>query len=165
MQIVSNTKIQLTAGGVLAANGGGGRRTDVFSVFCAVGAPCGNGEGGGSGGGILLEAPVIEVGANSGIYANGGGGSCGANEGAEDGRNSTMPAAGQMCSGQTGSGGNGAAGMSAAMNGEGKSGDDSVGGGGGGGLGRIRINLAAGATFSPAGQTSGALSVGAVSTR
>ncbi len=74
------------------------------------------------------------------------------------------PAAGQSCSGQTGSGGNGGAGDTDAVNGVGRTGADAVGGGGGGGRGRIRINLPVGVTFSPVGDTSGVLSVGALST-
>jgi len=163
IQLVSNTSITFAANGIISANGGGARGPSNFA--CIVNTPCGHGEGGGAGGGVLLEAPSVTMDATAGIYANGGGGTCGVNGSAESGKNSTTPAAGQVCGGATGNGGNGAAGATPALNGGNVSGDNAVGGGAGGGLGRIRVNLKAGVTFSPAGTTSGALTAGAVGTR
>jgi hypothetical protein len=163
IQLVSNTSITFAANGMISANGSGAFGPN--NVLCLVNTPCGHGEGGGAGGGVLLEAPTLAMDATSGIFANGGGGTCGVTGTAQSGQNSTTPAAGQVCGGQTGNGGNGAAGATAAQNGGNTSGDNAVGGAGGGGLGRIRVNLKAGGTFSPAGTVSGALTAGAVSTR
>lgn len=165
IQIVSNTAIRLTDGGAIAANGGGARYTSAIFILCAQGSPCGNGEGAGAGGGVLIEAPVVDIAANSGVYTNGGGGMCGVNG---NGVNGTLMAAatpGQVCSGQTGNGGNGGGGTANATNGVNKTGADAVGGGGGGGKGRIRINVAVGTTFSPTGDVSGVMTVGALGTR
>ncbi|MDX2093251.1 MAG: hypothetical protein SFX73_35740 [Kofleriaceae bacterium] len=163
LQLSSNTSITLDSGAILAINGGGAKGP-TGPVACISGAPCGNGEGGGSGGGLLLEAPAITVNASARIYANGGGGTCDVDGSAQNGLLSpTQPASGQSCSGQTGDGGDGAVGALAAQNGEDESGDNSVGGGGGGGLGRVRVNLPVGATFSAT--ISGVQSVGVLSTR
>lgn len=96
--------------------------------------------GGGSGGGILLEAPTVTI--TGGVYANGGGGGCGNLSGAgQPGQPSTTPAVGDFCNGVHG--GSGGAGTTAAGNGDAKgnaSGTQDYAGGGGGGVGRIRIN-------------------------
>ena len=114
---------------------------------------------------MLLEAPAVTIEAGGGIYANGGGGSCSVFGAAAAGLDSTTPAAGQTCAGQTGSGGNGAAGATGATPGASKTGLDAVGGGGGGGLGRVRVNLPVGSVFSPPGVVSAVKTLGALSTR
>lgn len=118
------------------------------------------GGGGGSGGFISLEAPVVQVAANSGIAANGGGGAGAATSTPSAGANgqlSTKPAAGggvaspNACHGVGGSGG--AADSPAAGNGgSAKSTSENAtctmtkayGGGGGGGIGRIVISSLSG---------------------
>lgn len=164
IQISSGTSIDIGAGGFVAANGGGGRGPSN-PIFCIIDTPCGIGEGAGSGGAILLEAPSITVAATGGVVANGGGGSCGVTGSGSAGLFSAMPAPGQTCAGDTGSGGDGAAGATAAQPGGNGLNDDPVGGGGGGGLGRIRVNLPLGTTFTPAGVVSGASSAGALAVR
>lgn len=148
---------------MITANGGGG--VGPMSVGCVIGLPCDNGEGGGSGGAILLEAPSVSVAASGGLFANGGGGTCSAVGYAQDGQASTSVALGQKCTGQTGNGGDGAAAGIAAQNGGDKFGNLAVGGGGGGGLGRIRVNLPSGTSFEPQGVISGALTSGVLKTR
>lgn len=165
LQIVSGTSITIASNAALLANGTGGRKTASGAFACLVDTPCGNGEGGGAGGGILLEAPVVTLDASGGIFANGGGGSCSVNGSAQNGQRSTSVASGETCTGDTGSGGNGAAGATAAQNGANGLNDDPVGGGGGGGMGRIRVNLPLGTSFSPAGSVSGVLSAGTLQTR
>ncbi|HEU4731513.1 MAG TPA: hypothetical protein VFT22_26645, partial [Kofleriaceae bacterium] len=164
IQIVSNTSITIGDNGFVSANGGGGQGPSG-QVACLVGTPCGNGEGGGSGGGILLEAPVVTVAASGGIVANGGAATCRVAGSAQGGQLSANPSAAQTCSGDVGSGGNGAAGALGALNGVSGSGSNPVGGGGGGGAGRIRVNVALGTTFSPAGLVSPAASVGVLGAR
>jgi hypothetical protein len=164
IQLVSNVSITLGATGLISANGGGARGPNI-GIACLANSPCGHGEAGGSGGGILLETPVLTMNPASGLYANGGAGKCGVTGSAQSGLNSTTPAAGQTCTSPTGNGGNGAAGATPAQNGGNTSGDNAVGGGAGGGQGRIRVNLKAGTTFSPAGTVSGVESAGAVGTR
>jgi hypothetical protein len=164
IQIVSNTSIRLGAEGFISANGGGGKGSST-PVLCASDGPCGDGEGGGSGGAILLEAPAVELTGTSGLTANGGAGSCAVQGAASNGLSSERVALGQRCSGDTGDGGNGAASTNAATDGGNGSGNGPVGGGGGGGAGRIRVNLPAGATFVPGGVASPAASVGLLGAR
>lgn len=163
IQIVSGTRISVGDNAAILANGSGAR--GPASVFCVVDTPCGNGYGGGAGGGVLLEAPVVTLAATAGIFANGGGGKCGVSGSGQAGQRSTTPATGQTCSGDTGSAGNGAAGATGATNGGNGLNDDPVGGGGGGGMGRIRVNLPLGMTFVPAGTVSGVQSQGALQVR
>lgn len=138
LQMVSGSRISLGAGAAINAGGAGGS-TPLSSY--------GAGGGGGAGGGILLEAPVIELGARAGLAANGGGGGgAGGNPGAP-GRVSLEPAPGGVgcrnddtaCS----SGGAGAANNVAARSGVAaipRTGAEPQAGGGGGGIGVIRIN-------------------------
>ncbi len=164
VQIVSGTSIALGAGAAILANGAGAKGPSN-QIFCLVDNPCGNGHGGGAGGGVLLEAPVVTMDATAGIFANGGGGKCGVFGSAQSGQRSTSAASGQTCGADTGSGGNGAATGIAAQNGANGLNDDPVGGGGGGGMGRIRVNLPLGTTFTPGGSVSGVLSQGTLQTR
>ncbi len=147
LQLVSRS--QIVVGGIIATNGS--------SYFTA-----------GSGGGILLEAPIVDVagrvvanGASAGIENSG---DC---KPGQNGRLDAQPALGSPSCGQfillTGSGGNGAA-----LNIEATNGGDAFfgnalvfGGNGGGGVGRVRINTAPGGqrgsgVFSP-NPTHGAL--------
>ncbi len=152
VQIVSRTRIDVSgAASIIGAGGGGGTGS-------------GNGAAaGGSGGAILLEAPIVRVaGVGSGLYANGGAGAC-RNADGSDAHNAPGPASGAVCPNPYhGDGGDGAyAGVGATM------GLDAISqatnlfaGGGGGGSGRIRVNtsdgnyeLGAGATVSPAAST------------
>lgn len=143
IQIVSRT--QIVVHGVIAANGS----TDLNSA-------------GGSGGGILLEAPLVDV--AGAVVANGAGGSggcgCAGSQG-EDGQLDVMPAkGGTQCTdglGTGAAGGDGAAGASVATKGLDVPSTDNqaCGGGGGGGVGRIRVNTAPGGqrtsgVYSPA---------------
>jgi hypothetical protein len=149
MQLVSRTKI--TISGVVAANG-----TSV--------------SGGGSGGGILLEAPAVEV--LGSVVANGGAGASGCvfSGLGENGRLDATPANGGIgCPPIAGNGGNGGAGDIAAGNGAsinvaGTGTTTALGGNGGGGVGRIRINTVSGG-LRRAGVFSPNPSTGALATR
>ncbi len=148
IQLVSRTKIII--GGVLAANG---------SSFI----------GGGSGGGILLEAPLVDV--TGTVVANGGAGAGGClfPEVGENGHLDAAPAigGGTGCSGTGANGGNGGAGTVPAGRGTSISTPDAgnvFAGNGGGGVGRIRINTAPGG-FHRAGLFSPNPSTGAIATR
>ena len=138
-----------TAG--LGAGGSGGGAIQITSgthitVSGALGAPGYGGSvnaGGGAGGAILLEAPIVTIAAGGGVYANGGSGGCGSfTQSGSEGDMSTSPALGGPCSnGQ--SGGNGGAGTTAPTDGQSLAntvGTKQYAGGGGGGVGRIRIN-------------------------
>jgi len=128
VQLISRTKI--TVSGIVAANGS-------------------SRSGGGSGGGILLEAPVVEMPGR--LVANGGAGAelclfrliLG-----EDGRLDAMPAIGAApCDTSIGGGGgDGAAGTTLAGSGLSHtvSSGSTFAGNGGGGVGRIRINTVSG---------------------
>jgi len=126
IQITSATKITIPAGGAVGAPGYGGYL---------------NG-GGGSGGSILLEAPVVSI--AGGAYANGGSGGCGSFTGSDssNGNLSTMPALGGPCdNGQSGgNGGTVTTGPQDGPNLANVAGTKQYAGGGGGAVGRIRIN-------------------------
>lgn len=129
IQLVSRTRIMIT--GAVAANGAG-------SITIG---------GGGSGGGILLESPTVELESTGKMVANGGGGFCFPDipqqtYGKGGGLDATPARGGQPCNGLA-SGGTGAAGNTEATNGDADNrptNSYAVGGGGGGGGGRIRIN-------------------------
>jgi hypothetical protein len=140
-------------------SGGGGAIQLVSRTKIAIqGFVAANGDGtvaGGSGGGILLEAPLIEV--SGGIVANGGGGSggCLIPKGAESGRlDARRAAGGPGCPPQGGDGGTGGAGTSGqgaigasiSISGTGSA----FGAFGGGGVGRIRVNTLSGGLHSTA---------------
>ncbi len=127
VQLVSRTKIEIT--GVIQADGQEGdveQATNDGGIFY----------GGGAGGGILLEAPIVTVGDSAALLARGGPGAGGtgpfmnapdtaafiaARPGGADGAGASSPA---------GTGTNAPAPTSVSTS----------GGGGGGGVGRIRIN-------------------------
>jgi hypothetical protein len=141
------------SGSVFGA-GGGAIQPVSRTKIAVVGVVAANGasmSGGGSGGGLLLEAPAIDISGN--VVANGGAGAGGRllPRAAEDGRLDATPAKGGTgCDPQLSrGGGDGAAGTSGARSG----GDINVtslnsrialGGHAGGGVGRIRINTASG---------------------
>lgn len=168
VQLVSNTRIVLEPGAVIAVNGGGGKpATGTVILICFAGLPCDPGEGGGSGGAILLESPEVTVTTGATLNANGGSGSCSRFGSGSNGTNGTTPASGANCSLPYGDGGNGGAGTTSASGGNGVNGtgDTAHGGGGGGGVGRIRVNLPIGSTFSPNGVVSPAATAGSLGTR
>ena len=165
IQIVSNVKIELADGGFVAANGSGGGKFQGLPTVCPTGGPCDHGEGGGSGGAILLEAPVVTVNQLAGVVSNGGGGGCNVDGTGAAGSLSAVPALGSTCQQDPSKGGDGAAGLIAAQNGGNGASGKPVGGGGGGGAGRIRVNVAPGTQFSPLGAVSGARSTGFVGLR
>lgn len=123
--------------------------------------------GGGAGGGVLLEAPIVELGPTARVLAKGGGGGSREGDGAEN--DGPYPSAGATCSlPDCGAGGDGAssgigaqAGMSIPFN---FAVMVMTAGGGGGGLGRLRINTADGTyvssqtTIMAASTTSGQIS-------
>jgi hypothetical protein len=127
--------------------------------------------GGGAGGGVLLEAPTVELGAGAALVANGGGGASGLSGASIS---LTLAASqGGACDPPSifcGAGGNGAAVLSAAATGAAASYNAPAtpisAGGGGGGLGRIRINTADG-TYTKASSAieAGSGSTGKLATR
>lgn len=153
LQISSETGIWIATaneGAEIEANG----RAGFVRPFTPTPDRCGGG-GGGSGGAILLEAPKVVVGSLASILANGGGGSCYANDGGES-AGASSPGAGAVCGGTVaGEGGDGGTRSTAARNGTAGVPDPpdfpvAHGGGGGGSVGRIRINTASGSFTSPA---------------
>jgi hypothetical protein len=117
LQLVSNTRITVSAGINLGGCGGSGGTLLLTSAA-----------GGGAGGTLLLEAPQVSVGGT--LAVNGGGGG-GINAGVDGALSRTAASGGNGggagAAGATASGGDGAASGGAA-------------GGGGGGIGRIRVN-------------------------
>jgi hypothetical protein len=143
LQISAAKSITLDSAGYITVNGSGGVSPGDES-----------GEGGGSGGGILLEAPTVTI--RGILEANGGEGSDPNSDGADppdDAGVAVEPgcAGGQGSAGHQINGGNG--------NSTSGAGGESAGfGGGGGGAGRIRINATTftmpGGTISPSVGTS-----------
>ncbi len=125
LQLASSTSVTIT--GEIHAMGKGGTQ----SAACVA--------GGGAGGSVLIEAPVVEISDGGGISANGGSGACESKSG-NDGEFSDQPKVGASC-GANGVGGDGAAGLVGA-------GDGRQGAAGGGGAGIIVINSSAG-IFEP----------------
>jgi hypothetical protein len=165
--------VQLSAGVALIVNG-------TINVDGASGYPeqvSGTGSsvyGGGSGGGILLEAPNVTLGAEGKLLARGGGGGA-ATEVPLPNVNDANAIPGVACAVQSmycGNGGNGAtAGQDAQPGGIAQYTNNTAihymsGGGGGGGLGRIRINTPTG-TYNKANTSieAGALTTGTLATR
>jgi hypothetical protein len=153
VQVVSRTRIEIHSNGFLAAQGAGAKGyTGGLNIICINGAACFPGHGGGSGGGILIEAPEVLLASGAGLVANGGGGTCDRDGTAEAGQLSIAPARGVLCAEAfRGNGGDGAARDVAASPGGNGTGEEAHGGGGGGGAGRIRVNIPLGTTFAPPG--------------
>ncbi len=166
IQLVSSKAIALSTGSIQAHGGGGLATSSQFST-CIAGYSCLPGQGGGSGGGILLEAPAILVETGASLSATGGGGSCGQFGSGEDGNSSAARAAGGSCSAlNEGNGGNGGAGTNTGgLSGQANSSPNGVGGGGGGGVGRIQVNLPLGTSFAPEGIVSPAATAGVLGLR
>jgi hypothetical protein len=145
--------VAITVGGTLDVDG-----EDAFP-----------GTGGGAGGGILVEAPMVTFGDGAVLSARGGGGAAGDDliSGIPEFAN---PIAGGTCDTGVpcGSGGAGATSGSAAQPGGDVDASNllftatAVAGGGGGGLGYIRINTAPGQLAGSAAVVSGAYSTGAL---
>jgi hypothetical protein len=167
IQVSSRTRIHVGTGAIINVNGLNGQQSDAgfFSIF----AP-------GAGGGILLEAPIVELESNARVLANGGASPAGGMFTPVQPSLTTMPAQGGTCT-QTASffcsnGGNGAASGGPATDGAKVAYTNSPtvtqfqAGSGGGGLGYIRINTADG-SYAKSSSTieSGALSTGPVKTR
>jgi hypothetical protein len=155
--------VALKINGVINVDGGSGYPEQVGNLGTGF-------YGGGSGGGILLEAPNVELGPQAKLLARGGGGgSSGSGPYVEDG----APIPGEPCqvaSIYCGNGGNGAApGIDAQAGGNAQymqSATVILSGGGGGGLGRIRINTKSGMyTKSSSSIEAGALTTGTVVSR
>jgi hypothetical protein len=161
LQLTAGVRIVVATGGKVDACGGGGGG--------APGNPYG-GSGGASGGGLILEAPVVEisglVGANGGAGGLGGPADSVAGASGPAGRPDIVPAPGPSYVAPYGAaGGNGSDASGTASNGGG--GLDRNGGGGGGGGGRVRINTLGGGESYTVGVTptmaSGLTTVGAIS--
>ena len=121
------SRVEIAVEGGITANGWGGGRPDISTPW-----------GGASGGGVLLEAPLVRLRKQGLLVANGGGGG-GVTPG-EPGGLTTLGAMGGPGEAATGRGAGGLGG--AVLNA--RFGDDSagvgVGGGGGGSSGRVRVN-------------------------
>lgn len=149
IQLSSRSRIRVD--GVLDANGttGASMQTTTSGVGASI--------GGGSGGGLLLEAPVVSVGAAGALLVKGGDGfGC-------------VPGGNEICSaGEVtyGTPGVGAMRTSVATSGGPTTTALGAGGGGGGGLGRIRVNAPNGAfTSSNTSTVEGDLTSGILRTR
>ncbi|MFI5307872.1 MAG: hypothetical protein ACHQ53_10990, partial [Polyangiales bacterium] len=132
IELVAGTKVTIGMSGVL--NVGGGGSSLAYGI------------GGGSGGGILLEAPNVVV---QGVLAANGGSGSNNYMGGQSGLASAQSAVNQLNNGPLG--GNGSAGANV----DGKDGTTlgnyPIGGGGGGGAGRIRVNTGCGGKLSQNG--------------
>jgi hypothetical protein len=145
LHLVSNTRIEITSGGI-NAGGCGGKRGTVLR---------GAGGGGGAGGTLLLEAPTISI-TNAALAVNGGGGGAGgvSSDGTPGLLQQQAAAGGTAAGALDGDGGGGGATATPASPG----GSASHSGGGGGGVGRIRLHTRSGtATVGVSGFTSPAL--------
>lgn len=164
IQLVAAGQVYLAPGSFIAANGGSAHAcTPGFICTCAVGAVCFSGDGGGAGGGIIIEAMAVKLAAGSGLVANGGAGHCGPNGNAPAPSLSAEPAQGTVCGDE--SAGDGGAGTIEATAATSDFKELPEAGGGGGGAGRIRVNLPVGSSFEPAGVVSPIATVGPISTR
>jgi hypothetical protein len=142
VQLVSAAEVDIGGGSALGGVNVGG---------CGgVGGFTQGGSGGGSGGAILVEAPIVKVLANGVLAANGGGGGTAQNGGGAAGLLGNQPALGGT-NGSTMGGEGGYAGNAVTLsgsNGLDETAANEQGGGGGGGVGRIRLNNVSG-TLTP----------------
>ncbi len=137
IQLSSSTRIRVLGRIDVRGEPGGRQKTSTGSYYLW------EISGGGAGGGILVEAPVVELGPSAHLDAKGGAGASSEGDGGES--DSRSPSLGGSCSAQDcGRGGNGAAmdtppeaGTSLLID---TSSPNTTAGGGGGGLGRVRIN-------------------------
>ncbi len=130
VQLVSRTQIAVAAGGILSVAGGGGR------AFAAPEDGLNRATGGGSGGHIVLEAPVIQIAPTARVVGRGGSGAAARSgqtnlrvdglAGDADVMSTTVP--GPTCTG-CGFGGDG--GVVGGPPGQGAQGSTGMGGGGG----------------------------------
>jgi hypothetical protein len=162
LQLVSRTLIQLQDGpGQAHLNAGGRGGNPAFGANF----------GGGSGGGILLEAPRVVLSSGTSMVANGGGGASYCPGNAEDGSLSGTPAqgGGVGCDDfEYGPGGKGGARLFAATAGVSVSHNvpgAAWAGGGGGGVGRVRVNVPVEGDFVGSTGVSPSPSVGSLATR
>ncbi|HUQ05985.1 MAG TPA: hypothetical protein VM261_25960 [Kofleriaceae bacterium] len=156
IQLYAASSITIGASGGINVGGGGGTGGDQCnSPFNWLA-----GYGGGAGGAIYLQSPIVS---NGGVLAaNGGGGGAGAGQNGDggtgaDGALTASVAAGGTATGMySAAGGDGAAGATAAEAGSNASADGN-GGGGGGGVGRIHVRyrtVYSAGTQSPTAATS-----------
>ncbi|HEV8321953.1 MAG TPA: Ig-like domain-containing protein [Myxococcota bacterium] len=129
VQLVSATRVTVSASGAVRAGGGGGGGGDWDARD--------GGGGGGAGGAILIEAPVVSVTGALAANGGGGGGPCVEGDGASGGTGAASAAGGACAAGGTAGG---AGGAGATPDGAGGGSDYRAGSGGGGGAGRIRLN-------------------------
>jgi hypothetical protein len=132
LELVSGTKVTISTNGVVNMGGGADDGDQNHEPHV----------GGGSGGGILLEAPNVVV---QGVLAANGGSGSGYNNG-QPGQASDLPATSPLGLGVTA----GAGSAGANINGQNGRIVDTMrvgGGGGGGGAGRIRVNTGCGGKF------------------
>jgi hypothetical protein len=148
LYVLAQNKIVLSAGTVINASGAAGD----------AGSHRTGGGGGGSGGMIMLIAPAFDIGTNTFVYANGGGGASGGTNqgdgknGSDPGSNPAQPAAGGVLA-AAGTGGAGyAATVDAVVGGLGPSGNGGGGGGGGAGIIVASQALTPNAVVSPPSQ-------------
>ncbi|MCL4223302.1 MAG: hypothetical protein KJZ91_02365 [Myxococcales bacterium] len=139
IQLASRTRIALASTAQIDVSGGGG--TGFTNVAL----------GGGSGGNVLLHAPVVFFGPGAVVAGRGGGGGAGGPSGGASGAEGTLTgtagAAGGTCSG-CGTGGTGGTETSPPTNGTGSTG---ALGGGGGAAGRCHVRTRTGTPIIPAG--------------
>jgi hypothetical protein len=124
IEFVAGTSVTVTSSGTINMGGGAGAQGD-------------DGNAGGSGGSILLEAPSVEV---RGVVAANGAAGAGFNNSGQGGLGSDQAAQGSF----GGAGGAGATSTGA----DGQIGTFNSYSGGGGGVGRIRINTGCGGTLT-----------------
>jgi hypothetical protein len=169
-------------GGASGSGTDGGAAGGAVQLYSAVAVSIGGtidvdgvdaepGTGGGAGGGILIEAPTVELGDGAALSARGGGGASG-DTAMFDAPPLGDPTTGASCqSTACGAGGAGASSGSATAQPGGNVdasdlllGTPAFAGGGGGGLGYVRINTAPGQLLGSAAVVSGVLTTGAVAT-
>lgn len=151
VQLVAAQSIDLGAGSYITVGGEAGP--------WGAGVSGENAGGAGSGGAILLEAPLVTVVGTLAANGGGGGGDDGSTATSQDGLASATAAKGGGAGTGVGAGGDGSAGATIAGGAGTLPAGTSNGGGGGGGAGRIRLNTSTaaatttGATISPAATT------------
>jgi hypothetical protein len=152
VQLVSNKRVHLVdsgaSKGMINVGGGGGHAGDLGRDDVSSGPTVYGAAGGGSGGAVLIEAPILTLDAGTALLATGGGGggygACSPIANGLDAPASGSTPTGGACPAAVtpkSTGGNGA---TTSSGGAGSTNTHGSAGGGGGGLGRIRINTADG---------------------